>query len=291
MITALFRFVLILIGTHLIACASSRPEPISLTPQMLDKQQSMFDSFYVGQSVKESLALVGTQGINIFEVSENNNIYQYVDAKSPITHALFGLYFENRKLVALILEQDVTDFYFCRAYITEQGGHWLSQGIKPYSQWISKRNRLGVDFDKRIQHGKKTISGQFHASDAVEALSYAPVIVIALPYLALDQLAGGRQRAGKKKREKQYLYDTAPTIQISYSEDQLISLLGSYDRKDEVGSMSVFTYYEPSYSFGLIDRQLVWKESASMYRPVTTPFNSSTVLGDADCDSLIRLLQ
>jgi hypothetical protein len=281
----LIRLVVLGICLQLVACASAPPEPVVITPQVLDRQQKILESFYFGQPVQEALELVGSRGANIIEIKENDLVYQYVDAKFAETNMLFGLYFENRALKALILEQDVTDFFLCRAHLTNQGEHWLSQGIKPSAQWIAKRNKLGEYFDKRAHHQKSTGSSQVHAGDVVEALSYAPIIAVFLPIYVADQVAGGQQRAAKKKREKQYLYDAAPKVQLGYSEDQLISLLGSYNRKDKVGLATIFTYYEPSYSFGLIGGQVAWKESASMYMAFSPPANSSSTRGGIDCSS------
>ena len=114
-------------------------------------------------------------------------------------------------------------------------------------------------------------------------MTYLPVIAVALPFAPILNLAD-LLRGGPQKREK--LLQAAPTIQLGYSEEQLIALMGPYDRRDAVGSATAFTYLAPSYSYGVVDDQVVWWEHASRFQISTTqPRNSSTVSRAATCGS------
>ena len=270
----------------LIGCATSNLEPApAVTQQMLFEQEQMFDSVYVGQPISETMDLMAEYRANFFEAIENGTVYQYMDAKYPGTDVLFGVYFEDGKLVALILEQDVVDFFSCRSYVVVKGAreHWLSDGIAPYADWVKAHNRLDDDFDERAHHPETVVDGGPDPLYVLEAMTYLPLVAIVLPvapYLYLADLVAG----GPQKRKN--LLQTAPTIQLGYSEEQLISLMGPYDRRDQVGSATVFTYFGPSYSYGLVDGQVVWRESASRFQiNSTTPGNSSTVNRVSNCAS------
>jgi hypothetical protein len=254
----------------LIGCATSNPAPVPVTQQMLFEQEQMFNSLYFGQPISETMDLMAEYSANFFEVRQNDTIHHYIDAKYPGTNVLFGVYFEAGKLAALILEQDVVEFFLCRS----------SHGIAPYADWVKARNRLDGDFDKKAHHPETVVDEGFHPADVLIAMTYLPVLAIALPvapYLYLADLVAG----GPQKRKN--LLQTAPTIQLGYSEEQLISLMGPYDRRDEVGPATAYTYSLPSYSYGLVDGQVVWRQSASMFQSSAAPRNSSTVLGVTNC--------
>jgi len=245
-----------------VGCATNDSEPAPITEAMLVAQEQMFDSLYEGQALEETLAVIENSNVRFFEVKENDVVHQYIEAFRPDTGAQFAVYFENRRLVALILEHDVAIFFSCRR--TGPDGHWLSDGITPYIDWITARNMLGKDFDKRAYHIRAAASGGVDFEYAVEAIAWTPVISIALVGAGLDQLAGGHQRDKKARREREYIQRMASTIQIGASEYALISLMGSSDRKDDVGATTAFTYRNPSYSYGFLDDRLVWKESPAM---------------------------
>jgi hypothetical protein len=229
---------------------------------MLVSQKQMFDGLYEGQALEETLALIEDFSVGFLDVKEKDVLHQYVEAFRPETRVRFGVYFENKHLAALLLEQDVADFYSCRRM--DESGHWLNDGIAPYREWIMLRNQLGQEFDRRIYHTTLVHSGGMDFEYMTEALSWTPVIAVALGAFAIDHIAGGRQRAAKARRELDYIKRMAPTIQIGDSEYTLISSMGTYVRKDEVGTATVFTYSQPSYSYAFLDDKLVWKESPSM---------------------------
>jgi len=254
----------------MLASCGTTPEPVPVTEAMWVGQEEMCDGLYEGQALGETLALIENFSVGFFDIKEKDVVHQYVEAFRPETRIRFGVYFENKHLVALLLEQDVAEFFSCRRM--DESGHWLNDGIAPYREWILVRNQLGQEFDRRIYHTTPVSSGGMDLGYTIEALSWTPVIAVALGAAAIDHVAGGSQRAAKARRELDYIERMAPTIQIGDSDYTLISAMGSYVRKDDAGTATVFTYSQPSYSYGFLGDKLVWKESPSMilqrsYRP------------------------
>lgn len=175
---------LLLLPIMFAGCATTAPETVPVTEAMLVAQEQMFDGLYEGQALDETLALIEDFGVGFFDVKEGDVIHQYVPAFRPETRVRFGVYFENKRLVALLLEQDVADFYSCRRM--DESGHWLNNGIAPYREWIKARNQLGQEFDRRIYHIAPVSSGGMDLGYTIEALSWTPVIAVALGAAAID---------------------------------------------------------------------------------------------------------
>jgi len=258
---------LLLVCMPVIGCATNASQSVPVTDATLAAQEKMFEALQEGQALDETLTLIANFTTVFVEAVDDDIVHHYIAARYPETNVRMGVYFQSRRLVALILEQDVVDLHSCRA--GGQSGHWLANGVAPYAEWIEARNMLRKSFDKRMQHYGVGGSDTAGVTDYIEAATYAPIIAIALGAYAADRLMGGHQRDAKRKREREYFERVAPTVQLGVTEDKLLSLMGSYDQKNDVGTMTVITYSQPSYSYGFENDKLVWKESPStLERPV-----------------------
>ena len=255
-------FFLLLACLQGIGCATGSPQPTPIPDDTLVAQQEMFDSIFEGQALDDTLTLIANFTTSIVEALDDDVVHHYVEAHYPETKVRLGVYFENRRLVALILERDVNNLRLCR--MAGQSALWSDDGITPYTDWIKTRNMLGKSFDKRAHHNAAISSGSYSAAEAVEAATYAPIIAVALGAYTIDRLMGGIQRDSRRKRERNYLERTAPTVQLGATEDVLLSLMGSSDRRIRVNTMTVISYSQPSYSYVFENDKLVWKETPSM---------------------------
>jgi hypothetical protein len=242
----------------------------------------MFDSLKQDQSVMEVLNSVMHYQQFSFEVEDNDTIYHYVQGQHPVTGVLFGVYFEDDKLVSLILDQQVTDLARCRSVINTEGINWLSEGMGPFANWIKDRNQLDTNYDRRANHLVISEPDPMTPAEAAEILTYLPIIAIFLPLYGIDQIAGGFQNNSKMTKEKRYYLETVGKIKLGTSEDMLLQLMGSPDRQALSGRAKVWTYNQAAVSFGLVDGIIKWKESSSS----GTARNSSTLNNSLDCYSL-----
>jgi len=261
----------------LTACATTKsPSPAEIE-LIRDQQEIMFSSLKSGQSLTEVMDVVLQYQQFSFEVLENDTVYQYVQAQYPVTEVLFAVFFEDEKLVSLILDQDVTDAARCQTNSGTGSSYWLFSGIRTFADWIKERNQLGRDYDPRTIHLWER--DPVDVGDVVEAVSYLPMIAIFLPLYGFSEIAGGMQNRSKLKKEQRYYLETVGKIRLGTSEDDLLQLLGSADRMVQLEGTQIWTYNLPAISFGIVDGAVKWKKSSS----VGLPRNSSTIYGTPDC--------
>jgi len=244
------------------------------------QQQQWLTSLRSGQAIDQVLAPVLAYQKYSFETKSDTQLYQYVEGKYPGTNMLFGLYFVDTSLMALILDQQVVDFALCRSYGNKGGLHWLdAKGIETSGFWLVQQNRLASEFNIEIVHPNRNIDHSMSGSDMLEAGTYLPIIAVALPFYLIDRVAGGMQLDAKKAKEQIHLQDAVQKIKLGMTKDQLLRTLGSPNQKRSAADTTIWIYRSLAMSFGVHEGLIVWKES--LFTGI--PSNSSTNSIGADC--------
>jgi len=195
----------------------------------------------------------------------------------PGTKMLYGLFFVSGRLEALLVDQDVTDFFRCEHTYRRRGGNWLKTGIGATLEWVGKRNRLGKEFDERVAHGS---GAGADASQSVEAAAHLPLAVLAAPIYGAYWLTGGSERDRQRARER---LETVANIQPgSATSDDLLRQMGPPELRIDWEAGNVWIYDRSTFYFGIASNTVVWKESGR----VETPQNPSTTLGAVDCGAM-----
>jgi len=269
----------------LLGCQTTNTLSPTEVEAFVDSQEQWLNTLQPKQTPMQVLKPVLSYQQDSFELLENNTIYQYVQGHYPVTNLLFGHYFEDGELVSLVLDQDVTDFDRCRPTDRHGKQHWLSsQDMGAVSNWFRQRNQLGGDFNRRARHPAASDDNSMSTADMFEAATYLPIIVIALPFYAADQIAGGMQSDSKMSKEAKYYVETASRIELKTSEDELLRLMGVPDNKHQAGHVEVWSYNLPAIAFGLVDKVILWKESLS----TGIAQNTSSRLGMIDCGFVVE---
>ena len=234
------------------------------TEAVVDRQEQWLNALQPNQAPAQVLKPVISYQQYSFELLANNIIYQYVQGQYPATNLLFGVYFEDGKLISLVLDQDVTDFDRCRPTDRHGKQYWLlSQDMEAVSAWFRLRDQLGSDLNRRDRHPAASHDNSMSAADMFEAATYLPIIAIALPIYAADQIAGGLQSESKMAEEAKYYVETASRIELKTTEDELLRLMGVPDYKYQAAQVEVWSYNLPAMAFGLVDKVIMWKEALS----------------------------
>jgi hypothetical protein len=245
--------------------------------ELRNAQETWIHGLARGQPIQEISAPVAPNSRYSLEIFQDGDTYQYIKGMHPGTKMLYGLYFVSGRLEALLVDQDVTDFFQCEHAYRHRSGSWLKTGIGPTNEWVARRDRLGQEFDARVTHAPGAGSD---ASKSVEAVAHLPLAIMVAPFYGAYWLSGGpesdRERARERLEEGTGLQAGSATV------DDLERLLGSPGHRADWETGSLWAYDHPRFLFGIAGNVIVWKESGR----VETPRNPATRLGPADCGGM-----
>jgi hypothetical protein len=245
--------------------------------KLRDAQENWIQGLARGQQIQEISISVAPNSQYSLEIFWDGVTYRYIKGMYPGTKMLYGLYFVSGRLEALLVDQDVTDFFRCEHAYRHESGNWLETGIGPIKEWVTKRNRLDHEFDARVAHAASSDSD---AAKSVEAAAHLPLAMIAAPLYGAYWLSGGSGRDRERARER--LEVVANLQSGSATFDDLMRLMGAPERRVDWETGSVWVYDRSSFLFGTSNDVLVWKE----WGRVETPRNPSTTLEPADCRAM-----
>lgn len=263
----------------LAGCASvnQAQAPAQTLENVLDAQEKWLHGLERGQPIQDIALPIAPNTQYTLEIFHRGQLYQYIKGMYPSTGVLYGLYFEAGQLTALLLDQDVTDFFQCEYAYRHKSGQWLRSGMLPASDWVKKRDLLGRDFDARVTH----IDNEgMDASEVIEAATYLPMAAIAAPIYVAYLLAGGGER--DERHARQLAEAVSELHPGTATEDDLQRLMGPPERQIPWESGNMWYYNLYTILFGTADGIVMWKESGR----VETPRNSSTKFGNAECGDM-----
>lgn len=243
----------------LAGCASTASQQTPAPEAALTAQEQMFGAMSAGQALEDTLSLIADFTTGFFENVDDGVVHHYAEATYPETRTRLGVYFQDKRLVALIIHNDVDYFRACR--VGRPDRHWLANGMARYAEWLQARNVLGTSFDKRAYHDPTVSSESAGVADYLVAATYTPLVAVALYGYTVDRLWGGHLRDARRNRERDYLERTAPTVGLGVSEDELLSLMGGYDSREDIGETRIITYSQISFAYGFKENRLISKES------------------------------
>lgn len=250
------------------SCSSRREVIITPSEEDLSKQQKLLSSIYIGQRQSEVLDKIYFSKFNSFEVNqpEINVLYQeYTNFETNIT---FGFFFKNKKLAAILSEDDSRTLFACRTPFKTHGEHWLAYGVQPYSNWILARNAFDEDFEYRAHKTRTEIQrsdADVAAENTTTLIAYSPLLIIGAPFIAHAAITGKLADEEKRRDENKKKIEFSKTVQIGSSEDEIKDKLGIANRHDTINNNMVLTYFTPSFSYAIDDDgKVVWKEHYSM---------------------------
>ena len=280
---------------------------------VLDAQEQWLLGLTVGQSPQDltipayvsdqnaPLKAVRNEFYYLLEASHKDRLYQYIQGMYPRTHVLYGLYFEAGELKALLLDQDVVDFYLCEKYFRHGGYPPAYQDkapplykIEPVNEWVRKRNRLGTDFDARMVHQRRRPregEKDMDSAEVVEAIAHLPLGVMGMSAYGASLFPPVRQllekKESKKERKRQQWANTASQIHPgSVTDDDLLRLMGAPVSKFGWPGGSGWVYSWPhdpnKLSFGIKNGLVMWKVSGSR----EVPENESTRRENVNCGEM-----
>ena len=236
----------------------------------------------------------------LLETSSNGTLYQYIQGMYPTTHVLYGLYFENGLLTALLLDQNVVDFYLCetafrhgrlRAYKPKPP---YSYNLETVNDWVREHNQLGSGFDAKAAHNrfrKGRESGNVEAADVIEGITYLPLLTIATPAYAASLLppvsrAVEKIESGQQAKRRDWEVKASRIHPGSITLDDLRKIMGAPVSKFSWQGGSGLRYSWPhdhdKLHFGVRNGFVIWKESGSQ----ETPENGSTISDMTSCGEL-----
>lgn len=271
----------------LTACSSTYQAKDIPSDEAITTQEGALKKIFKGQPKNDVLKLMSYSISHSFDVIEGEDSYSYKELQNFDTNVAFGLYFENEELEAVILDDDVNDLFSCRTLFKTNRKHWLSHGIEPYQNWIRSKDHLTRGLDYRINHPqivtKQKVSDKI-IENTLSAIVYAPFLVAAAPFVIHDEITG---QTDKKRTLFSERLDLAKAVAIRTTEEDILAKLGQPDQIDYVAKTKVLTYYGPSYSYGIENGVVLWKEQFSMFELYNRQFDyGSTFYGKTDCGSL-----
>jgi hypothetical protein len=272
----------------------SETAPTQSLEAVLDAQEHWLLGFKAGQSLQDITVPTSVSDPKIpsaetrsgsyysLEVTDSGRLYQYIQGAYPRTHVLYGLYFDDGELTALLLDQDVVDFYVCEEYF-RHGGYRVKgpslYTIEAVNDWVRERNRLGTNFNARMVHqntrpseGKK----EMDSSETIEAIAHIPLAVVAAPFVGISLLPPFRQLAEKQEKEqerkrREWAEKARQIHPGSVTEGDLLKMMGPPASKFAWPGGSGWVYGWPhdpySLSFGIKDGIVMWKVNQSKEGP------------------------
>lgn len=277
-----------IVAALLHGCAGSRPATRDQTDQAVNIQAQWLTSLQVGQSPATVLEPILPYQKHSFELHEGGTLYQYVEGRFPRTNLLFGVYFENQQLVSLLLNQQVTDFARCwvsARYDSAEKSWSLERQISPFVSWLRGQNELNGDYDPQASYPWPEGHDSMSAAEMAEAATYLPMIAVFLPIYVVDRIAGGAQRDKKAAGDKLHYQRVAAGLALGESSDNLLTSMGSPDRKQNEGSLDVWTYQRSGILFGIVDKAIAWKETVF----TGIPQNAVTSLDQLNCNAMMEV--
>jgi hypothetical protein len=274
-----FEKVFVVIVLLLAGCASvnNTQSPAQTRENILDAQEKWLHGLELGQPIQDVALPSAPNSRYTLEIFHHGKLYQYFKGMYPGTRVLYGLYFEAGQLTALLLDQDVTDFFQCEYAYRRKSGQWLRSGMLPTSDWVKTRDLLGRDFDARVAH---IDNEKMDTAEVIEAATYLPMAAIAAPIYGAYLLAGGRER---DERDKRQLKETLGVLHPgTATEEDLQRLMGPPEHRSPWEHGNIWYYKQYTIQFGTSDGIVMWKESGR----IETPRNTSTKFGNAECGDM-----
>lgn len=261
-------------------------------------QEDKLKKIHLGQDMGEVLSIMNYEKLNYFNIKENNESFIFTEALNPKTNVRFGLFFKNKELTSLILDQDAISLFACRTRFKTNNNYWMKNGVTPYAKWIIARNKLTQEFNKKIAN--PTIESDRHkALETIEGaatlLIYSPFILIATPFWLADKITGESTSLENKydkelKKEHLIRIERAKEISIGNNEKSIISKIGPPTNINYVNDIKVLTYSKLSTSYGIKNDALVLIESPSTFDLYTMPNETGDSLyGKEQCGELDNL--
>lgn len=289
----------------LAGCASDNHGQLSprqqVSPRQLeqarDAQAKWLKGLERGQPIQDIkvAAVLGTT--YLFEVVDRGRVYQYVSAKYPITETLYGLYFESGQLNALLLDEDVIDFYSMERSYRHDSDEWLETGMERANNWLKLHDLLERDFDARLAHSGVRFKQDYHpgqtlsgedVAHGIEIATYMPLAVIGLAAYVVSPLLGtgendksdvkddstardykAERRKAKAERKKAEAARHKAKSNIGKvlagvtTSDDLLSLMGPAEWTYSWVGGDVWVYDSANILIGAADGIVVWKEIGS----------------------------
>ncbi len=211
-----------------------------------------------------------------FQFKKSGHTYQYSEGKDPFTQLLFGFFFENGQLKSLLLNQSVTDFFYCRWGQSEQArksqeqrGAWNEIRFEENVAWVRQKNQLGDDFNSlntTILQGKKDSESNSSAEAIITTLAFAPFLPYALVGMAVspDDESPDYSRPG-------FMLELAKQIKLGVTtREDLMQILGYPSTNLE--KSQIWEYTHPDIRFGFVDGTVHWSQSRAKnwYAPVNS---------------------
>lgn len=263
----------------LAGCASVNQAQVTTetSDNVLDAQEKWLLGLKRGQPIQDVSHPSAPNSRYTLETFHNGQLYQYLKGMYPGTKVLYGLYFEDGRLTALLLDQDVTDFFRCEYAYRRKSGQWLRSGMLPASNWVKSRDLLGRDFDARVAH---IDNERMDTAEVIEAATYFPMAAIAAPVYGAYLLAGGRERDERHERQlEEALGELHPG---TATEDDLQHLMGPPEHQSPWERGNIWYYKQYTIQFGTSDGIVMWKELGR----IETPRNASTKFSNAECGDM-----
>lgn len=274
----------------LLSCSTTSIVEVLPTEAAISVQEKTLRSVYIGQSRDETLKRVGLSTGRSFDILEKGRYFSYQEFMNFDTNILLGFYFEDEVLASVISEDDASKLFACRTFFKTGNTHWLNFGIQPYSDWIKARNSLSNEFNYRAYKPRKELKRNrvdTALEKTVTALVYAPLAIATSPVILHDTLS---ETTNQERAKTHGLIQLSHTIKINDTEQHVYSTLGKPDKISYVNRSKVLSYFTPSYSYGIVDGTVTWKETYSMFELYERQKkHGKRTYGDNDCGELERL--
>ena len=269
---------------------TSKIEMVSPTQKVLDSQETKFKQLYLGQSFSDVQFILQNKLFLKFEVQDSNINYSYYYFSNHDTKTSLYLYFIDKKLTSVLIESQASALWACKTPFRTNNNHWLSKGIKRYSDWIISNNSLNSTFDYRAHKlsqapKNKTLSIIEHT---FHFAVWSPLIVIGSPFILYDWLSGNRAKEQAETAEQRQLAKAATTVKIGDEYKYVTKLLKQPDLLSVSHRIKKAEYENLYYSFGFdMDDKVTWIESTSFAKLKKIQFEvAESIYADYNCVGL-----
>lgn len=254
--------------------------------QYKQNQQLWLRNLNVGMPLENALRPVLSYQQYFFQFKKGEHTYQYSEGKDPITHLLFGLFFEDGELKSLLLDQSVSDFFSCRwsqseqvRKLQKQRGAWNEVNFDKNVAWIKQKNELGGEFNN-LQSAPLLQNSDSQSSSTAEAIITTMAFAPFLPYALISMAISPDDEQPDYSRPENML-KLAQQIELGVTTgEELMQLLGYPSTNLE--KSQIWEYTHPDIRFGFVDGTVHWSQSRAKnwYAPVN---NTTTTKANYKC--------
>lgn len=235
--------------------------------EIIDRQEESLRKLYIGQSFQDVSRIIELHNNNHFEVLETADHHLYFNYNNYETKLLVGVYFVNGKLASILSQENSVTLFACRTMFKTTGRHWLSKGMKPYSDWITSRNALNNNFNYRENHPSRAPKSKLEktAGDIAMFVGYSPVLIASSPFVLFSWNSGDMAEDKKKAKQVNSKIELASSIPLGTDYDSVIRALGKPSKESKINNTLIIYYDDLRYTFGVNESNVViWKEPISM---------------------------